>query len=74
MSDPLNEDIDVGYYDPPNIILGSDPVMADFYRIFIKIKFKRKATPFAEPIWVRLSTAFVRSPQKDFRFYVSRGI
>lgn len=58
MSEPLNEDIDVGYYDPPNIILGSDPVMVDFYRISIKIKFKRKATPFAEPI----TAVFFNSP------------
>jgi len=58
MSEPLNEDIDVGYYDPPNIILGSDPVMVDFYRISIKIKFKRKATPFAEPI----NAVFFNSP------------
>lgn len=58
MSEPLDEDIDVGYYDPPNIILGSDPVMVDFYRISIKIKFKRKATPFAEPI----TAVFFNSP------------
>lgn len=58
MPEPLNEDIDVGYYDPPNIILGSDPVMVDFYRISIKIKFKRKATPFAEPI----TAVFFNSP------------
>lgn len=58
MSEPLDEDIDVGYYDPPNIILGSDPVMVDFYRISIKIKFKRKATPFAESI----TAVFFNSP------------
>lgn len=58
MSEPLDEDIDVGYYDPPNIILGSDPVMVDFYRISIKIKFKRKAIPSAEPI----TAVFFNSP------------
>lgn len=58
LSQPLDEDIDVGYYDPANIILGSDPVMVDFYRISIKIKFKRRSTPFTEPI----TAVFFNSP------------
>ena len=55
---PLDNDIDVGYYDPPKIILGSEPVMVDFYRISIKIKYRRKSTPNAEPI----SAVFFNSP------------
>lgn len=55
---PLDNDIDVGYYDPPKIILGSDPVMVDFYRISIKIKYRRKSTPNAEPI----SAVFFNTP------------
>lgn len=46
---PLDNDIDVGYYDPSSIVLGTDPIMVDFYRISIKIKYKRKSTPKAEP-------------------------
>ncbi len=39
---PLDNDIDVGYYDPLKIILGSESVIVDFYRISIKIKYRRK--------------------------------
>ncbi|UKT64703.1 helix-turn-helix domain-containing protein [Pedobacter mucosus] len=46
---PLDNDIDVGYYDPPNIVLATEPVQVDFYRISIKIKYKRKSTPLREP-------------------------
>jgi AraC family transcriptional activator of pobA len=56
---PLDNDIDVGYYDPPSILLKSEPVMVDFYRISIKIRFKLKATPDAEPI----TAVFFNSPE-----------
>lgn len=46
---PLNNDIDVGYYDPPNIVLKSDRVKVDFYRISIKINYRSKSTPDAKP-------------------------
>lgn len=55
---PLDNDIDVGYYDPPKILLGSEPVIVDFYRISIKIKYRRKSTPNAEPI----SAVFFNTP------------
>jgi len=42
---PLDEDIDVGYYDPPSIVACREPVMVDFYRISIKIKYRLKSTP-----------------------------
>lgn len=46
---PLNNDIDVGYYDPPSIILCTEPVKVDFYRISVKINYRRKSTPLEEP-------------------------
>jgi len=45
MDIPLDNDIDVGYYDPPKIKSVSEPVLVDFYRISIKINYKRKSTP-----------------------------
>ncbi|KUJ62452.1 hypothetical protein AR687_08345 [Flavobacteriaceae bacterium CRH] len=58
MEIPLDNDIDVGYYDPPKIILSSQPVVVDFYRISIKIKYKRKSTPDAAPV----SAVFFNTP------------
>ncbi|MFV5697646.1 helix-turn-helix domain-containing protein [Flavobacterium sp. ZT3R17] len=55
---PLDNDIDIGYYDPPNMLLKSEPVMVDFYRISIKINFKSKAVPDAEPV----TAVFFNSP------------
>lgn len=55
---PLDNDIDVGYYDPPKIIVADDPVVVDFYRISIKIKYKRKSTPDIEPV----SAIFFNTP------------
>ncbi|WP_053058236.1 helix-turn-helix domain-containing protein [Pedobacter sp. BMA] len=42
---PLNNDIDIGYYDPKSIVLQPEPVMVDFYRISIKINYRLKSTP-----------------------------
>jgi hypothetical protein len=47
---PLDGDIDIGYYDAPNMLLKSEPVMVDFYRISIKINFIDNSTPDAKPI------------------------
>ncbi|PIF34504.1 AraC-like DNA-binding protein [Flavobacterium sp. 9] len=58
MEIPLDNDIDVGYYDPPKIILNSQPVVVDFYRISIKIKYKRKSTPDVAPV----SAVFFNTP------------
>lgn len=58
LSKPLDNDIDVGYYDPPKIKLGTEPVLVDFYRISIKINYKLKSTPFAE----RTSAVFFNTP------------
>ncbi|PJJ09400.1 AraC-like DNA-binding protein [Flavobacterium sp. 1] len=58
LAEPLDNDIDVGYYDPPNIVLVSEPMTVDFYRISIKIKYRSKSTPNAE----LLSAVFFNTP------------
>ncbi|MFV5689637.1 helix-turn-helix domain-containing protein [Flavobacterium sp. ZT3R25] len=58
LAEPLDNDIDVGYYDPPNIVLTSEAMMVDFYRISIKIKYRSKSTRNAEPI----SAVFFNTP------------
>jgi len=58
LSAPLDNDIDVGYYDPPKIVVASYPVIVDFYRISIKIKYKRKSTPDVGPV----SAVFFNTP------------
>lgn len=56
---PLDNDIDLGYYDAPNMLLKSEPVMVDFYRISIKINFIDKSTLNAKPI----TAVFFNSPE-----------
>lgn len=56
---PLDNDIDVGYYNPPTQLLKSEPVAVDFYRISIKIGFKDKSNPKASPI----NAVFFNSPK-----------
>jgi len=58
LSPPLDNDIDVGYYDPPKMLLKSEAVMVDFYRISIKINFESKNTRDAKPI----NAIFFNSP------------
>ncbi len=55
---PLDNDIDVGYYDPPNMLSKSEAVAVDFYRISIKINFKSRTAPDAKPI----TAVFFNSP------------
>ena len=55
---PLDYDIDIGYYDPPNMLLKSEPVMVDFYRISIKINFVDKSASSPKPI----NAVFFNSP------------
>lgn len=59
IAQPLDNDIDIGYYDPPNMLLKSDPIIVDFYRISIKINFVDRATPNAKPI----TAVFFNSPE-----------
>jgi AraC family transcriptional activator of pobA len=46
---PLNNDIDVGYYEAPKIKIINEPVVVDFYRISIKINYRLKSSPEDEP-------------------------
>ncbi|MDW8548289.1 helix-turn-helix domain-containing protein [Epilithonimonas ginsengisoli] len=59
LSKPLDNDIDVGYYNPPNMLLKSGPVAVDFYRISFKINLKNKNTPEVKPI----TAVFFNSPE-----------
>lgn len=56
---PLDNDIDVGYYDPPNMLLKSEPIAVDFYRISIKVGYKDKFDPNSKPI----NAVFFNSPK-----------
>ncbi|MBA4276894.1 AraC family transcriptional regulator [Flavobacterium sp.] len=55
---PLDNDIDVGYYDPPNMLSSSEPITVDFYRISIKINVVNRTIPKSEPI----TAVFFNSP------------
>ena len=55
---PLDEDIDIGYYDPPKMLLKSDAVSVDFYRISIKINFKSNFAAGAKAV----TAVFFNSP------------
>lgn len=55
---PLDNDIDVGYYDPPTMLSKSEPISVDFYRISIKINLVNKLSPKQEPV----TAVFFNSP------------
>ncbi len=59
LAEPLDNDIDIGYYDPPNMLLKSEPVMVDFYRVSFKINFIDKTTLNSKPI----TAVFFNSPK-----------
>lgn len=59
LNEPLDNDIDVGYYDPPNMLSKSEAVAVDFYRISFKINLKNKKTPDKKPI----TAVFFNSPE-----------
>jgi AraC family transcriptional activator of pobA len=59
LAKPLDNDIDIGYYDPPNMLLKSEPIIVDFYRISIKINFVDRSTPNAKSI----TAVFFNSPE-----------
>ena len=59
VANPLDNDIDIGYYDPANMLLKSDPVMVDFYRVSFKINFIDKTAPNAKPI----TAVYFNSPE-----------
>jgi AraC family transcriptional activator of pobA len=56
---PIDNNIDVGYYDAPNMLLKSEPIIVDFYRISIKINFMDKSNPDVVPI----NAVFFNSPE-----------
>ncbi|HQF47311.1 MAG TPA: helix-turn-helix domain-containing protein [Flavobacterium alvei] len=58
LNQPLDNDIDVGYYDPPNMLSTSEPITVDFYRISIKINVVNKTIPKSDPI----TAVFFNSP------------
>ncbi|RKR05317.1 AraC-like DNA-binding protein [Flavobacterium sp. 90] len=47
---PIDNDIDIGYYDSINMRSQSEPVQADFYRIGIKINYIDKSLLVPKPI------------------------
>lgn len=57
---PIDNDIDIGYYDPINMLLVSQPVVVDFYRISIKINFTDKSQPNTKPV----TAVFFNSPER----------
>lgn len=59
LQQPLDNDIDMGYYDPPNMLLKSEAVAVDFYRISFKINLKNKNTPDQKPV----IAVFFNSPE-----------
>lgn len=59
LPNPLDTDIDIGYYDPPNMLLKSEPVKVDFYRVSFKTNFVDKTTPNAKPV----NAVFFNSPE-----------
>lgn len=59
INEPIDNNIDVGYYDAPNMLLKSEPIIVDFYRISIKINFIDKSNPNASPI----NAVFFNSPE-----------
>jgi len=63
---PLDNDIDMGYYDPLNMLLKSEPVMIDFYIVSFKINFTDKAIPDAKP----KTAVFLNSPEMAFDWNV----
>ena len=49
LSAPLDNNIDIGYYDVPKMRLQSEPVSIDFYRISIKSNFIDKTVSNYDP-------------------------
>ncbi len=65
LPEPLDNNIDIGFYDDKKIRLQSDPVMVDFYRISIKSNFIDKTAPDHNPGKPTPITAvFFNSPER----------
>jgi len=64
LAEPLDNDIDIGYYDVPKMRLQSEPVSIDFYRISIKSNFIDKTASNYDPKQPNPITAvFFNSPE-----------
>lgn len=63
---PLDNDIDMGYYDPLKMLLKSAPVMIDFYIVSFKVNFTDKTTTDATP----KTAVFLNSPEMAFEWNV----
>jgi AraC family transcriptional activator of pobA len=62
---PLDNNIDIGYYDVPKMRLKSEPVSLDFYRISIKSNFIDKSASDFDPKNPKPITAvFFNSPER----------
>jgi len=62
---PLDNNIDIGYYDVPKMRLQSEPVSVDFYRISIKSNFIDKSASDFDPNNPKPITAvFFNSPER----------
>ncbi len=59
LPEPLDNDIDIGYYDVTKLLMKSEPVTVDFYRISIKVGFVNKSVPNSKPI----TAVFFNSPE-----------
>lgn len=55
---PLDNNIDVGFYDPPTMLSKSEPIAVDFYRISVKINLVNRSSPNREPA----TAVFFNSP------------
>ncbi len=65
LDQPLNDDLDIGFYNPSKMRLQSDPIMVDFYRISIKRNFIDKTAPAYTPHNPNPITAvFFNSPEQ----------
>lgn len=65
LPEPLDNNIDIGYYDDKKIRLQSDPVIIDFYRVSIKSNFIDKTAPDYKPGNSKPITAvFFNSPER----------
>lgn len=55
---PLDDDIDIGFYEPKNMRSKSEPITVDFYRISFKINLVNRSIPNSKPI----TAVFFNSP------------
>lgn len=63
---PLDNNIDIGFY-PAKVLLKSEPILVDFYRISIKSNYFDKNSPeYPKPI----TAAFFSSPDRPLEWNI----